>query len=96
MFLMDRTFTSSASRFFISWSLLGLLYLVVLHVRRVYFHPLSKFPGPRLAALSRWYEFYFDVIRGGTFIKQFPALHQQYGKFTPRLPDLSVCSLMAF
>lgn len=87
MFLVDRTFTSSKWRFFISWSLLGLLYLVVLYVRRVYFHPLSKFPGPRLAALSRWYEFYFDVIKGGTLIKQFPALHQQYGSIVRISPE---------
>lgn len=83
MFLTDRAFTSLTWNLFISLSLPGLLYFVILCVRRVYFHPLSQFPGPRLAALSRWYEFYFDIIKGGTFSKQFPALHQKYGTLIP-------------
>ena len=48
-------------------------------VRRLYFHPLSKFPGPRIAALTSWYGFYFDVVRGGIGIKRWPDLHKKYG-----------------
>ncbi|KAJ5746283.1 cytochrome P450 [Penicillium odoratum] len=48
-------------------------------VSRLYLHPLSKFGGPRLAALTRWYEFYHDVIRGGTYVKVFPELHRKHG-----------------
>ena len=52
---------------------------VVFVVSRLYFHPLSKFGGPKIAALTRWYEFYHDVIRGGTYVKYYPELHQKYG-----------------
>jgi hypothetical protein len=38
---------------------LSLLFIGVEAIRRLYFHPLSHTPGPRLAALTWWYEFYF-------------------------------------
>lgn len=53
----------------------------VIAVRRLFFHPLSKFPGPRVAAITRWYEFYYDVIEGGTFFKKYLGLHKKYSKY---------------
>lgn len=55
----------------ISWLLL-LFY-------RLYLHPLSSFPGPRLAAFTRGYAFYFDVVRHGAFLRQKNVLHDMYG-----------------
>lgn len=46
---------------------------------RLYLHPLSKFPGPKIAAVSRWYEFYYDVVLGGAFVGHLPELHKKYG-----------------
>ena len=60
-------------------SVLIALYVLWFVVSRLYFHPLSKFSGPWLAALTRWYEFYHDVIRDGTYVKYYPVLHKKHG-----------------
>ena len=62
--------------------ILCILWFAKTAIVRLYLHPLSKFPGPRAAALSRWYEIYYDVIQRGRWIKQFPELHEQYGTTT--------------
>ena len=62
------------------------IYLVLLAVYRLYWSPLAKFPGPRLAALSNWYEFYYDVFLQGKFTSHIQDLHKQYGQspWSPR------------
>ncbi|KAL3472381.1 cytochrome P450 [Aspergillus californicus] len=47
-------------------------------LKRLYWHPLSKIPGPLLAGLTGWWEFYFDVVDNGTLVKRLPRLHQVY------------------
>ncbi|KAF7919254.1 hypothetical protein EAE99_008556 [Botrytis elliptica] len=56
-----------------------LVYQVTLVVYRLYFSPLAKFPGPKLAAASLWYEFYYDVWRDGKFTFKIRELHKVYG-----------------
>lgn len=56
-----------------------LISLVIRLIYRVYFHPLSKIPGPKLAAATSAYIFYFNVIKQGTFIWQLERLHEVYG-----------------
>jgi hypothetical protein len=68
----------------ISAGLLLVVYLVGLGVYRLYLSPLARYPGPKLAALSNWYEFYYDVILQGKFTFHIRDLHKQYG--------LSLCS----
>ncbi|KAL4959573.1 cytochrome P450 [Aspergillus stella-maris] len=46
--------------------------------QRLYWHPLRKIPGPLLAGLTGWWEFYFDVIEDGTLVKRLPQLHKDY------------------
>ncbi|KAF9883416.1 hypothetical protein FE257_003499 [Aspergillus nanangensis] len=55
------------------------IYQVWKSVYRLYFHPLSKFPGPKLAALTSGYEFYYNVIQRGSFIWEIERMHQVYG-----------------
>jgi hypothetical protein len=61
------------------------LYLAGLAVYRLYLSPIAKFPGPKLAALSRWYEFYYDVVLRGQFSNHITELHKIYGKERMRL-----------
>lgn len=58
----------------------GALRLVFQMVYNLYFHPLAKFPGPRWAAATTWYEAYFDIIKGGRYFKEVEAMHERYGK----------------
>jgi hypothetical protein len=59
---------------------LGVLLLTAATViHRLYFSPLSKFPGPELAAATLWYEFYFNIIRGGQFMWEIERMHKKYG-----------------
>ncbi|KAJ6185655.1 hypothetical protein N7519_006956 [Penicillium mononematosum] len=55
------------------------MYIAVKSIYRLYFHPLSKIPGPKLAAITSGYEFYFNVVKGGMFIWEMERLHKIYG-----------------
>lgn len=66
------------------------IYLIGLGVYRLYFSPIAKFPGPKLAALTLWYEFYHDVVRGGQYVFKIDELHEQYGMVTPLLAN-AIC-----
>lgn len=48
-------------------------------IYRLYLSPITSFPGPKLAALTLWYEFYYDVIRRGRYTWKIAELHKQYG-----------------
>ncbi|KAH8812293.1 cytochrome P450 [Xylogone sp. PMI_703] len=49
----------------------------VLLLRRIYFHPLSAFPGPKLAAATSFVQFYILWI--GREKSWYPELHKKYG-----------------
>ena len=59
-----------------------LLYSILLAVYRLLLHPLAGFPGPKVAALTKWYEFYFDILKGhgGQYAFEIKRLHEIYGK----------------
>ncbi|EDR13906.1 uncharacterized protein LACBIDRAFT_244728 [Laccaria bicolor S238N-H82] len=48
-------------------------------VRRLLFHPLSKYPGPPLAAVTSLYRAYFDIVMDGGWAEHLEYLHQVYG-----------------
>lgn len=43
------------------------------------FHPLYKFPGPRLAAASYLYEAWYDLVKVGRYSWEIKAMHEKYG-----------------
>ncbi|KAF3761239.1 cytochrome P450 [Cryphonectria parasitica EP155] len=54
---------------------------------RLWFHRLCQVPGPRLAAITGWYEFYQDVILDGNYVKEYPKLHEKYGPVVRIAPN---------
>ncbi|KAL6716013.1 hypothetical protein ACLMJK_006975 [Lecanora helva] len=66
----------------LSFSLLILvygLYLLGLVIYRLFLSPIRNIPGPKLTAVTGWYETYYDVYKGGKFIFKIEEWHQRYG-----------------
>ena len=57
------------------------LYGIVLVVWRLYLSPLAQIPGPKLAALTQWYETYLEIVKGGggQFLFEYRKWHEKYG-----------------
>ncbi|KAA8632656.1 hypothetical protein SMACR_05258 [Sordaria macrospora] len=55
------------------------LYTIYVVIYRLYLGPLASIPGPRLAALTQWYEFYYDIILPGQYTFKICELHKEYG-----------------
>lgn len=71
-----------------AFALLG-LYLIGNVIYQLYFSPLSKFPGPKLAAVTLGYEIYYDVFRWGKYYLEIRKMHEEYGKSTQELQSTS-------
>ncbi|KAE9376444.1 cytochrome P450 [Stipitochalara longipes BDJ] len=67
--------------------LVSLLFTIAGAIRRLYFHPLSHIPGPKFAALTWWYEFYFDIIQPSRYVFKIQELHKEYGPIVRITPD---------
>ena len=61
------------------------LYGAALAFYRLFLSPLAKFPGPKLAALTRKYESYYEAVQNYEYLWKIKKLHQKYGEFS-RLP----------
>lgn len=72
----------------------ALAYLLLMAVYRLRLHPLSKFPGPRLAAMTGLYEVYFAAWGNQSFETEIHNMHQQYGE-KDLLPSISLPCLRA-
>ncbi|PVH79299.1 cytochrome P450 [Cadophora sp. DSE1049] len=45
---------------------------------RLYFSPLAKFPGPKIAAATLLYEMYYEIIAGGQYTFKIRDMHETY------------------
>lgn len=66
----------------LSW----LLYNVTTVIYNLYFHPLARFPGPRLAAASDCWQAYVEVIKEECLSKKLLDLHARYGMYMIAAP----------
>ena len=62
---------------YLTWTVCSAFY-------NVYFHPLAHFPGPKLAAASKYWLFYQEFVRGISLSDIRDDLHAQYG--APHFP----------
>ncbi|KAL8826761.1 MAG: hypothetical protein Q9191_003597 [Dirinaria sp. TL-2023a] len=60
---------------------LSLSWVVLEAIRRLFFSNIAHIPGPRLAALSSWYEFYYDVVKPGQYVWKIKELHKEYAHY---------------
>ncbi len=53
---------------------------ITLVIYRLCLSPLAQIPGPRLAAATGWYEFYYDCLLAGKYIFEIKRMHNIYGE----------------
>ncbi|POS72201.1 cytochrome P450, partial [Diaporthe helianthi] len=53
----------------------------------LYLSPLSSIPGPKLAALTYFYESYYEIVLGGQYFKRVAQMHEQYGPVVRVTPN---------
>ena len=63
------------------------VYLIGLVIHRLWLSPIAAFPGPRLAALTSAYEFYYETVCCGQFTFHIGRLHEKYGPIVRIGPD---------
>ena len=64
----------------LGWVAYGIAY-------RLFLHPLANIPGPKLAALTSWYEIYYDVVMPGKYVWKIKDLHSEYGAIIRIAPN---------
>lgn len=56
-------------------------YALSLLIYRLFFSPIAQFPGPKLAAVTSWYELYYDVVHKGKYLFEIEKMHDKYGEY---------------
>lgn len=58
------------------------VYILGLMIYRLFISPIAKFPGPKLAAATSWYELYYDVVKKGKYLFEIEKMHDKYGVYS--------------
>ncbi|MCJ1388148.1 hypothetical protein MMC18_000993 [Xylographa bjoerkii] len=61
--------------------------IIVTVIYRLYFHPLAKVPGPKIAAATRGYELWYQGLQQTKFPAKIKELHKQYGPIVRISPE---------
>ncbi|KAF9257284.1 cytochrome P450 [Marasmius fiardii PR-910] len=77
----------SSHSWLLTTSSLLLAKLVATAVYRLLFHPLREFPGPRRAAITKYYRAYYEIFCDGGWLDQLEVLHRRYGPVIRVCPD---------
>lgn len=88
MFILDKFhgeeyLHSSFAVFSVVSLIVFIAYGVGVAVYRLYISPLAKVPGPKLAALTQYYEMYYDLVSGGggNYTRRIKKMHETYGTY---------------
>lgn len=75
--------TITTSDVLVTASLLIASFVIARSVYRLYLHPLANVPGPKLAALTSWYELWYDCFKegGGQYAFKMREMHDAYGNY---------------
>ena len=65
----------------VSLLVVSVLYFCYITVYRLFLSPIAHFPGPKLAAWTYWYEFWYDVVAEPEYTFKIGRLHKEYGMF---------------
>jgi len=60
---------------FLAW----LIWAVQRSVSNCFFHPLSRFPGPKLAACTTYWKAFLECVLNRSISHELEALHKIYG-----------------
>ena len=73
----------NASKAVLMVALLLLIQFIVKIIYRLTYHPLAGFPGPKIAAITYLYEYYYDLLigdgPGGRYYIRINELHEKHG-----------------
>ena len=75
----DMAFLNTGLNLLIFW----IAFLICRTIYRLSYHPLAKFPSFKLAAVTKWYERYFDLVKSprAQYYKEIERMHDQYGVY---------------
>ncbi|EFY91972.1 cytochrome P450 monooxygenase, putative [Metarhizium acridum CQMa 102] len=65
----------------------ALVYALLFAIYRLYFSPIAAFPGPFLAKVTHWYEFYYHSVCTGMYYEKIREMHCRFGPVVRVTPE---------